>query len=272
MPGLLLNGAEYEVPGVTIINSLDGVEWCRLDRMDCRPRPTRWVRQIILHTTKGEWPQHVIPGKGPANRDERVARFWQGSERQSAAHIVIDSDGTAACLADLVAIEAYHATVVNKWSVGIEIYQEAGGGIYEAALDSAVLVVFALCRLFGIPPQVPRRPYQRAPLDRLRRDGGPSVVGIFGHRDVTDNRGKGDPGEAIWDALEAAGARPFDFTAGADLAWWRAVQTAIGTKADGIPGPNTMHRLASMCPPEARWALAGAIAEAPPVPPSQATP
>lgn len=242
MPGLKIGTKLVDVPGVDIIAPGE-TPWAHLDRMDCRTRRTRWVRQIILHTTKGEWPQHVVPGRGPANRDERVARFWQGSERQSAAHIVIDSDGSAACLADLLEVEAYHATVVNRWSVGIEIYQEADGGVYEAALTSAVRIVAALCRAFGVQFQIPARPYLRRPLTRLASDGGPDVVGIFGHRDVTDNRGKGDPGEAVWDFLEAAGAEVLDYENGADLIVWKARQLALGVAADGVPGPLTVKAL-----------------------------
>lgn len=242
MTGLLIAGRLVGVPGVDIIGPGE-LPWAYLDPSDCKPRKTSWVRQIILHTTKGEWPQVVMPGKGPANRDERVARFWQGSLRQSAAHIVVDSDGTAVCLADVVKVQAHHATVVNRWSVGIETYQEQGGVIFDAAIESTVRIVRVLCRELGIQYQAPDR--YRGPLSQLKVDGGPNTIGIFGHRDVTHDRGRGDPGDAIMEAVAADGAELLDFVAGQDRTLWRARQRVLnqaghGLMEDGIPGPSTV--------------------------------
>ncbi len=249
MPGLLIGGKFVPVPGVEVISPLEQ-PWAFIGPRDCKSRPTRWVRQIICHTTKGEWPQRVVPGKGPTGRDKRTAEFWQGAERQSAAHLVVDSDGSIVCLADLLEVEAYHATVVNRWSVGIETYQEQGGVIYQAAIDSTVKLVATLCRAFGIQFQMPKVPYRGHPLKVLEADGGPGVVGIFGHRDVTDHRGKGDPGEAIMAAIALAGADLFDFDKGDDRIVWRARQMALkeaghSLVVDGVPGPGTRKALAA---------------------------
>jgi hypothetical protein len=62
MPGLLVNGSEHPVPDRVIINSNDA-DWCRLSPSDLAPRSTSWVRQIILHTTKGEW--HAARARRP---------------------------------------------------------------------------------------------------------------------------------------------------------------------------------------------------------------
>lgn len=247
MPGLLIGGKHVLVPGVEIISP--GEEpWATLHPSDGRTRPTRWIRQITLHTTKGEWPQVIKPGSGRDGRDRRVADFWRESPRQSAAHIVVDNDGSAVCLADILEVEAYHATVVNRWSVGIETYQEAGGVIYQAAIDSTVRIVVALCRALGIQFQIPAPPYHKQPLMVLSRDGGPATVGIFGHRDVTDNRGRGDPGDAIMSAVQAAGAEVFEFDRAQDRIAWRERQrelVSMGHKllVDGVPGPGTVKAL-----------------------------
>jgi len=226
MPGLLVNGKEHPVQDLIIINSHD-VEWCRLDQKDYRSRPTSWVRQIILHTTKGDWPQRVLPGRGAGGRARVVADGWRSEPVSSAAHLVIDNDGTVACLCDLATVEAYHATVSNPWSIGIEMYQEGCSdghyGVHEAVYEAAVKLVPALCRIFGIQFQIPKLPYKNEPLRRMA-DGGESCVGVFGHRDNTGQRGFGDPGDEIFARLAAAGAERFDHNAGEDLDVWKGRQ------------------------------------------------
>jgi hypothetical protein len=258
MPGLLVNGKEIPVEGLVIVNPNDAA-WCRLDGKDCRTRPTPWVRQVILHTTKGDSPQTVLPGKGPGGRAKATAEFWRGDPQSSAAHIVIDNDGTVACLCDLATTETYHATVSNPWSIGIEMYQETGNGIHEAVFDSAVKLVPALCRIFAIQFQIPRAAYKNRPLRRMA-DGGEHCVGVFGHRDNTDRRGHGDPGDEIFERLAAAGAERFDHDAEEDLDAWKNRQNTLvaagaNLEVDGVPGPATCAAL--KCPerPDGIWAL-----------------
>jgi len=256
MPGLLVNGKEVPVEGLVIINPNDAA-WCRLDPKDCRQRPTPWVRQVILHTTKGDSPQTVLPGKGPGGRAKFTAEFWRGDPTPSAAHIVIDNDGTVACLCDLATTETYHATVSNPWSIGIEMYQESGNGIHEAVFDSAVKLVPALCRIFGIQFQIPKAAYQNKPLRRMA-DGGERCVGVFGHRDNTDRRGHGDPGDEIFQRLAAAGAEQFDHDAEEDLQIWRSRQRTLvdagaQLEVDGVPGPATVTALRCPQHPHGLW-------------------
>jgi hypothetical protein len=258
MPGLLVNGKTYPVEDLVIVNPRDA-PWCRLDARDFRPRRTPWVRQIILHTTNGAWPQRVVPGRGPGGKAQIIASSWRNEPRSSAAHIVIDNDGTVACLCDLATVEAFHATVSNAWSIGIELYQEAGSGVYEAVYASAIKLVPALCRLFGIQLQVPKSPYGNAPLRRMAT-GGEQCVGVFGHRDNTHERGHGDPGDEIFDRLAAAGAERFDYDAGEDLEVWRQRQRDLNTSGarltvDGVPGPNTVKALQAAGRADGIWAI-----------------
>lgn len=242
--GLLIAGHVVEVPGVKIANPLD-TEWCKLSPRDYRARRTSWIRQIFIHTTKGIHPQRIIPGAGPGGKDKDVADYWRFSTRQSAAPIVVDTDRTAACLADVVKTAPYAVTVSNDFSISIEMYQLLDGGIYESTLDSTVAIVLALCEHLSIPLQIPGRVYPNAPIQRMVH-GGPDMVGVFGHRDNTTDRGRGDPGDEIGRRLIAAGAEPLDFDRRQDLAKWKSRQLYLNAifgerlKVDGQAGPGTI--------------------------------
>jgi hypothetical protein len=258
MAGLLVNGVERAVDDLVVINASDA-DWCRLDPKDCEPRRTPWVRQIILHTTKGDSPQHVLPGRGGGGKARRTAESWRNDPTPSGAHLVIDNDGTVACLCDLAEVETYHATVSNPWSIGIEMYQEANNGVYEAVYAAAVKLVPALCRLFGIQLQIPKLPYRNEPLRRMI-DGGEHCVGVFGHRDNTPRRGEGDPGDEVFARLAALGAERFDHNAGEDLQIWKTRQQSLNDAGaaltiDGIPGPRTVAALVAAGRATGIWAL-----------------
>jgi hypothetical protein len=166
----------------------------------------------------------TLPGAGPGGADRVVADFWRGDPQHSAAHIVVDTDGSVVCLADLARSMAYHAEGSNPWSVGIEMYQVAGGGVYQATYTATVRLVIALCDIFGIPEQMPG-PYHGEPIPRMetgagvmrRNIGGPDCVGVFGHRSNTGNRGRGDPGDEIFAQLAAAGFETVDYDGKQDL-------------------------------------------------------
>ncbi len=139
--GLLVDGRRVLVPGLVVRGPGDediGEErWIFLDAFDYCLRPSgAWIRQIIVHTTKGDWPQSIVPSPGLGGMGKTTADYWskskEGKDTHGGAHIVVDNDGTVICLADLARIEAYHATTSNPWSIGIEMYQEAGGVILPA--------------------------------------------------------------------------------------------------------------------------------------------
>ena len=231
--GLLIAGRLVPVAGVNILPPTDhgGPAWCHLDSRDYRLRRTAWVRQVVVHSTKGDWPQHVIPGAGPEGRAESVARFWADDPTSSGAHIVIDGHSVA-CLVDLASVCAYHATVSNEWSVGIELYQEDGGGIADATYENAVRTIPVICNALGIPFQLSVDHYDGHPLQRLL-DGGPDVCAIYGHRSNTEQRGRGDPGDEIFMRLLAAGAEGGHLKDREDLELGRARQPALVAAASG---------------------------------------
>lgn len=264
MTGLLIDGVLRDVPGLHIIPpaSRGGPAWAALDPGDYRARPTPWVRQIILHTTKGIWPQHVLAGAGPGGADKVVADFWRRDPAHSAAQIVVDTDGSVVCLCDLARVAAWHAEASSPWSIGIEMYQLGDGGLYDATLTATATLVQALCGMLAIPEQMPRGPYRGAPLRRMetgsrprgdrRNTGGPDCVGVFGHRDNTSERGRGDPGDEIFRRLAALGFEGLDYDGGEDLVLGKQRQAALNAAdakagrtfrplaVDGIVGPSSM--------------------------------
>lgn len=261
MSGLSIGGRIVNVDGLEIIQPAanGGPDWCLLDSGDYRARRTTWIRQIMLHTTSGKWPQPIRPGAGPSGHAEQIAKMWSGQDRgggervHSAAQLIVDFDGSVACLADLATCAAYHAEASNDYSVGIEMSTLPDGGIYQATLDATALLTEALCDALGIPFQIHGAPYRSEPLRRMeitergRREqfGGATCVGIFGHRDNTSNRGRGDPGDVIYAALIAAGAEPIDYATGQDLELGKARQrhlNGLGERlaVDGLIGPASL--------------------------------
>lgn len=260
---VIVNGAPEEIPGLHTVSWLDDPRLRLRAREDFHPRTTRWIRSVILHTTKGlparagDPPQQVLTGRGaPVNAGERVALYWSRDGRQAGAHLVVDHDGTVACCVDLLTEAAYHAGPVNTVSIGIELYQGGRGELYVGQLEAAVALVDWLTQRLGIQRQIPDR-YLGGPIRRLEL-GGQDCIGVFGHRDVTSNRGPGDPGSAVFDALARAGYERWDFAAAQDRARWQARQEDMGMGrlvgvADGIPGPQTLARLKAVGRARGMW-------------------
>ena len=243
MSGLLIAGRSVLVAGLDIVNSND-VAWCNLRPGDYRMRKTRWVRSIVVHSTGGDWPMPVVEEPGPGGECERYADIWQTDPAHSAAHLVVDSRGRIACLADLQYVCAYHATSVNDVSIGIEMAQMRDGSIHRATIDATVRLCRAICADIWIPFQVNASKYTGHPISRLAA-GGADAVGIYGHRDQSEQRGRGDPGDAIYEALIAAGAEPLDFARGEDLDRGKARQRWLSSRGtplalDGLVGEHSL--------------------------------
>jgi hypothetical protein len=256
--GLLIHGIVVPVPGVIIVSAVDAA-WAHLSPGDCRPRSSSWVRQWVLHKTIADDPEIVLPGGGPSGGQERTAEYWLNDPHHSGAHGVTGHDGVAACLCDLAKIEAYHATVSNAWSVGWETCELPGGKVYRDALNATIAICLAGCEVLGIQFQIPSRTYNGHPIKRMI-NGGPDMVGIFGHRDNTEDRGEWDPGNTLFQMLLDRGCEAFDFDAGEDIAVWKQRQADLNTHGhnltvDGVPGPATTVALAKEGYRSGIWAL-----------------
>jgi hypothetical protein len=258
--GAVINGNVVEVSGLDVQNFLDNPH-LKLAPDDVRsrnPREQAWIHLIVVHTTGGIpggkdlRPQVIRPGVGASsNAGERVVGSWtHDAARHGGAHFIVDFDRKVYCCADLVTQAAYHAERANGVSVGIEVVQGHDAELYQGQIEATVQLVLWLCTNMPTPiqAQIPL-PYRGKPIARFVESqdlANPlsDVVGVVGHRDLTANRGEGDPGNAIMDALAAAGCERLDFEAEQDIETWKKRQAALGiAKADGIPGPGTVAAL-----------------------------
>lgn len=247
MPGMIIRGEHIAVSELTIQNFKDEPKFS-LQPNDGRKRPKTWIRGIVLHTTRGipggkdRRSQDIRPGLGPdSKRDEKVARMWALDTRNAGAHLIVDSDASWVCTCDLQEFAAFHAGNVNNVTIGIEIYQGCNAELYEGQLKSVVVMCDFLTRHFSIQRQF-HTPYKRRAIKRgLQR--GTDMVGIYGHRDCSNNRGPGDPGDAIFELLEDCGYEAFDFEQNEDKKIWQQRQEQFELLADGIPGPATVATL-----------------------------
>jgi len=247
MPGVVINGKQEVVPDVDVRNWFDDPKFRLAKKLSYRPRLTRWVRGICLHTTKG-LEGEVRPGAGPNRKvDEWIAGMWATGSRYAGAHLTIDADGSVGCHADLLTEAAYHAGAINEVSIGIEIYQDVAynkGVLYEQQLEVVGTLCNWLTRRFGIQRQMPQI-RDREAIPRIAA-GGRDVSGVYGHRHA-GNRGPGDPGDDVFRALAERGYVQYKFRRD-DIDEWRVVQDIAlrftdPDDIDGVPGPGTVKAL-----------------------------
>lgn len=264
--GLLVNGKLVPVPGVRVINRLDAA-WAHLAIGDHRARRREpngqlvWVRQWLLHKTIAENDERVVPGKGPPGGARKTLDWWTGDPKYSGTHLVTGDDGEVGCFADLVLVEAFHAGRhdVNRWSVGHETRERLNGDVFEAALEATVTTYFVGCAAVGIQLQTHRGPYRGRPMARFASSPH-DAVGVFGHRDVTDQRDKRDPGDELFRRGIARGMEAFDFERRQDVEVWKARQrelVRVGHRipVDGVAGPATVAALKLEGYRDGIWAL-----------------
>jgi hypothetical protein len=258
--GVIIDGQAELVPGIDVENWHDNPVLRLRKGQDFRDRKTDWIRQVILHTTKGipggddNRSQDIRPGVGPpVHAGERCARWWSKDPEPAGAHLVVDFDGAVFSCVDLRREAAHHAKHANETSIGIEIYQGSAAELYLGQLEVVVRLCDWLTRRFGVQRQIPdlyRGPSRRLMDAKEIRD----VVGVIGHRDCAASRGRGDPGDKIFYMLGAAGYEDLNFDNREDLDAWRRRQRDMGIqKADGIPGPQTVAALAALGRPHGMW-------------------
>ena len=212
---LVLDGLPVQTPGHDTLSWLDDPRLPHVGarrRDDGFPRTPADVTAGTVHTSKGKLGR-LLRGAGPASTAaERLARYQASTDRDVSWHFTIDTDVTVVQSADPGAWACWHAGQVNGSTFGIELVQADDYALYEAQLRELAWLVSLLCERYRVPKAVPVGPdgkpwagiipeLMKAP----EGDSGRSWRGVYGHRNCSRRRGKGDPGDHAMLALLGAG-------------------------------------------------------------------
>lgn len=179
---------------------------------DGKARAREKVCGIVLHTSRGVRGR-VRPGALPSKRAELLALYQARTTRDVSWHFTVDSDGTVIQQADAALWMCWHASHANGWSIGIECVQQPDSGdLYEVQVETCANLVEVLCAALAIKRRTPvganGKPWPGLIAEhREASEGGRQqpFMGVLGHRALTSNRGPGDPGDAVFEALLARG-------------------------------------------------------------------
>jgi len=247
---IVLNGEKVATPGLETVSWLDDPKVPKTT--DVNPR-TQWLRAIVMHTVHGKTGK-LLPGLSkPSTRAESYAKYQASTSRDVSWDYTIDTDGTIVASNDPVKFYTWQATSVNPFTLGIELVQEDNGDLYEGQIAVAVQFLDVLTRELAdrghpIQRQVPMTADGKPVKGIVKRIEDSSQAknfsGVVGHRNQTTNRGPGDPGDHIFNALLKAGYKGFNLDTNDDVVFWKDIQTRLGvTPADGIPGRATQAAL-----------------------------
>jgi hypothetical protein len=244
---IVLDGKKIDYP--LSVCWLENPKWCP-KATDVSLRHT-WLRGIVVHTVNGK-KGPLKPGSKDTGRDFNYARYFANSPRKVSCDYIIDCDGSIAATNDPLHNFTWHAESVNPVTLGIEFVQDdEDGALYEEEIKAGVRFISFLCEQLGIQKQVPAIAGKPDPqvLTRLKApNDGHTLVGVYGHRNQTTNRGFGDPGNWIFEELLRSGFEGFNFQKEEDIRVWQDRQKDVGIEEkerDGIPGPITQKMLAT---------------------------
>lgn len=245
---LVIANKQIDIPGLEIHSWLDAaLPWIK-EITDFSPR-TLATRLIMGHTHKGIAGK-VLPGSGTGTSTAKaLVRYQTNTDRKVSWDYTCDNNGVIYCQNDPTKKASWQAGSVNGISLGFEMIQADNGDLYEVQIEKMVLLIDALTSLLGIQRQIPwdkkgNRP-KKSVCPRLQA-GGRDVTGFAGHRNQTVDRGPGDPGDAIYLALQKAGYECFELNDNEDLQVWKGRQKTLGftdAQCDGVPGAKTVAAL-----------------------------
>jgi hypothetical protein len=255
---IVLCGQRFPVYGAQVVTFLDDAA-CAPEVTEGGERPGA-IQAIVLHTHTGE-PRDpaLLEQPGRPSVACALARYQTTTEREVSWDFTVASTGVILQQNDPCRRYTWQANQVNRHTVGIELEQGPGGTLVREQLDVAVALCDTLTRALGIQRQLPAtlgprggRVPDRRVLGRFSEEGGAGAGwwGILGHRNVTTNRGPGDPGDPVMQRLLEAGYEGWDLARGEDLAAWAGRQRAMGVGASGEPDGPTVAALRARGFPE----------------------
>lgn len=288
MPGFLINGKLFTPPGIKTLAPneeswnfiLPGHGQSRASVMGAGYSP----QYKIIHKTTAENKELVIPGSGPSDGWGGVRDSVEDWHKRlvSGTHLLTGLDGCVVNTADLVRFIGWHAGAkdadANPRSWGHEMKEHYDGGVYQVTLDNTAKATLFDTALLGVQRQCPIKYINNKPNARFAKNHGWDLIGVFGHRDVTGNRGYWDPGDVIFDLFGKLGFERFDFYAGQDLDVWAKRQEWLRELGlyhgaiDGIAGPGTTGALKQLGFPSGIFTCWRDCAELPPMPPGWVRP
>lgn len=246
--GMIVDGFRVPVPGDVVVTWLDS--WCASEVTD-KTRRNAPPRNITLHTTSGTPHDPPLSSGATTTNVCALANYQTSTARDVSWDFTVSRLGAVVQQNDPAKSYTWQAGTVNGYSIGIETEQGPGGAVYVESIQALVRLVDALTRAFGIQRQIPAvRVGGRLVPDRrvLARFGaganGATWWGALGHRNVTGERGPGDPGDVIMQALLDAGYEGFDLATWEDVRVWQLRQQQLGVAPTGEPGPATVAALA----------------------------
>jgi hypothetical protein len=254
---VVIGGTREEIPGIASVCWLDGNP--KVKYVTDKKKRERVCRGIVCHTHEGVLGE-LLEGLGPnTTMDERLAMYQTQTDRIVSWDWTQDQNGDVTWQNDPLVDYTFHGNQVCDVTVGFELIQKVrrnskgevvGGDLYSGQIAAAVLMIDFITARLGIQRQIPwdkkrNRPV-RGVVGRIAAGGG-DVVGIYGHRNITTNRGAGDPGDAIFFALRDAGYELFDLNTEEDLKTWKLRQQQLGftdlKDLDGVPLTKTVAAL-----------------------------
>ena len=256
---IVLNGQKIATPGLNTISWMDDPTILKTPHTNPR---RMWVRAVVLHTVDGK-EGGLRPGiSPPSTRARTEANYQAHTTRDVSWDYTIDTDGTIIASNDPIESLTWQATSVNPWTLGIEMVQEPNGDLWEGQVDVTVRFLDLLTRELAdrghpIQRQVPMtadgKPFRGVIARIADAESSKSVVGIYGHRNQTSNRGPGDPGDFIFKALLAAEYKGLSMDLSEDITFWKGVQHMLGLSEDGVPGVTTQQALLAHGHPHGLW-------------------
>lgn len=234
-----------QIPGIDTVSWVDGNS--KVKYVTDKNKRERKVRGVVMHTHEGVLGT-LLDGLGPnTTMDERLASYQTSTDRYVSWDYTLDKNGDLTCQNDPLEDYTWHGNGTNPVTVGVEMIQNTpSGDLYRDQILKMVTVLDYLTARLGIQRQIPWNKKDNKPvLKQLSRLAlGTDFVGVYGHVNVTSNKGPGDPGPWIFNALRDAGYELYDINSEEDKKVWKQRQADLGmADPDGLPLTATVQAL-----------------------------